>query len=92
MAGGVIVSACGEYTEETGFAQPLTERVRKKRSKVFGGDRKGLAEEDAGKKGVRSVARTVLSLPVELYLYGVTSPINREHYSPVDSLRIRWRP
>ncbi|KYM85022.1 hypothetical protein ALC53_04810, partial [Atta colombica] len=29
--------------------------------------------------------------PVELYLHGVTCPINREHYSPVDGLRIRWR-
>lgn len=38
------------------------------------------------------VARSVLSLPVELYLHGVTCPINREHYSPVDGLRIRWRP
>lgn len=43
-------------------------------------------------QGYRPVARSVLSLPVELYLHGVTCPINREHYSPVDGLRIRWRP
>lgn len=34
------------------------------------------------------------SLPVQLYLHGVTCPINREEqrwYSPVDGLRIRCR-
>ncbi|KYN42847.1 hypothetical protein ALC56_02649, partial [Trachymyrmex septentrionalis] len=42
-------------------------------------------------KGDRPIARSVLSLPVELYLHGVTCPINREHYSPVDGLRIRFK-
>lgn len=34
--------------------------------------------EEAGTKRDRPVARSVLSLPVQLYLHGVTCPINRE--------------
>lgn len=60
------------------------------RRSIFGGDRRGRSSKRGSEtKGERTVARSVFSLPVELYLHGVTCPINREHYSPVDGLRIR---
>ncbi|EFN71236.1 hypothetical protein EAG_13343 [Camponotus floridanus] len=53
-------------------------------------DRRGRSSKGGSEtKEEGIVARSVLSLPVELYLHGVTCPINREHYSPVDGLRIR---